>query len=112
MRNNEDPFGGIQLILCGDFLQLPPVRKNFNESRKFAFQVRLSAPFFLCMPGHYISSVCVILVQSSAWKKCVHQVVVLRDVRRQTDQKFIKILNDIRFGRFVKDPDFQRLHIV
>ena len=24
MRGNELPFGGIQIILCGDFLQLPP----------------------------------------------------------------------------------------
>jgi ATP-dependent DNA helicase PIF1 len=32
IRNNEDgmymPFGGIQLILCGDFLQLPPVSEE------------------------------------------------------------------------------------
>lgn len=25
IRNNDKPFGGIQLVLCGDFLQLPPV---------------------------------------------------------------------------------------
>ena len=38
IRQNNDPFGGIQLILCGDFLQLPPVTKR-GEKRKFAFQV-------------------------------------------------------------------------
>jgi len=27
-RGNSKPFGGIQLILCGDFLQLPPVDKS------------------------------------------------------------------------------------
>ncbi len=38
IRKNDDPFGGIQLILCGDFLQLPPVTKQ-GEKRKFTFQV-------------------------------------------------------------------------
>ena len=39
IRKADSPFGGIQLILCGDFLQLPPVAKG-KEKRKFAFQVK------------------------------------------------------------------------
>lgn len=38
VKKNNRPFGGIQLILCGDFLQLPPVTKE-NEPRIFCFQV-------------------------------------------------------------------------
>ena len=38
VRKNNDPFGGIQLILCGDFLQLPPVAKG-KEKRRFCFEV-------------------------------------------------------------------------
>jgi ATP-dependent DNA helicase PIF1 len=37
IRNNELPFGGIQLIFSGDFFQLPPVAKNKN-SLSFCFE--------------------------------------------------------------------------
>ncbi|XP_011499920.1 PREDICTED: ATP-dependent DNA helicase PIF1 [Ceratosolen solmsi marchali] len=73
VRNSEKPFGGIQLILCGDFFQLPPVSKR-DEKVKFCFQ-------------------------SQAWNKCIHINFELRTVHRQTDQKFINILNKVRVGQ-------------
>lgn len=39
VRKKEIPFGGIQLILSGDFLQLPPVTKE-PRTKKFCFQVK------------------------------------------------------------------------
>lgn len=38
VRQCERPFGGIQLVICGDFLQLPPVSRN-GKGQKFCFQV-------------------------------------------------------------------------
>ena len=38
VRRSKAPFGGIQLVLCGDFLQLPPVSKP-GETKKHCFQV-------------------------------------------------------------------------
>ena len=38
VRNSQKVFGGIQLVLCGDFLQLPPVSKESNK-KKHCFQV-------------------------------------------------------------------------
>ena len=37
VRKSAAPFGGIQLVLCGDFLQLPPVGVG-KRGKKFAFE--------------------------------------------------------------------------
>ena len=59
-------FGSIQLVLCGDFLQLPPVRRASDPPCSFAFK-------------------------SDAWKRCVDVVVQLRTVHRQhTDPNFVR----------------------
>ena len=38
VRKSKKPFGGIQLVLCGDFLQLPPVCRD-GQKKIFCFQV-------------------------------------------------------------------------
>ncbi|CAC5379554.1 PIF1 [Mytilus coruscus] len=77
IRRNDQPFGGIQLIMCGDFLQLPPVTKG-KEKVNFCFQTK-------------------------AWKKCIQMNIELTEVRRQSDKSFIDILQQIRLGRC---PDY------
>ena len=65
------PFGGIQLILCGDFYQLPPV------SRKETFYC-FESPLWSEMFG------------SNSFE--------LTEIFRQKDQRLIDLLNDIRYG--------------
>ena len=72
VKNNDKPFGGIQLIMCGDFFQLPPVAKG-EEDRRFAFE-------------------------TSAWQRCVQVNIELTQVKRQSDQELVEILNRIRRG--------------
>jgi len=56
----KKPFGGIQLILCGDFAQLPPVQKGGSSA---------AARF---------------LFQAKSWSECVQQQVLLRQAFRQS----------------------------
>ncbi|KAG5280195.1 hypothetical protein AALO_G00086080 [Alosa alosa] len=73
IRRSTEPFGGIQLIVCGDFFQLPPVGKG-KDKPQFCFQAR-------------------------SWKKCIQLNMELKEVRRQTDQAFISLLQAVRVGR-------------
>ena len=76
VRGNDRPFGGLQLILCGDFLQLPPVTKETDQKDvRFCFQ-------------------------SAAWERCVHVSFELTQVHRQSDPVFIEILQNVRIGRW------------
>ncbi|KAG7725322.1 hypothetical protein KL933_004336 [Ogataea haglerorum] len=73
MRKQRDvPFGGLQLVICGDFYQLPPVTKNGEPV--FAFE-------------------------SQAWKQAIKYTIVLKKVfRQQSDRDFINMLNEVRNG--------------
>lgn len=69
--NNQDPFGGLQIVFVGDFFQLPPVTKIDEEV--FAFQ-------------------------SDAWKKANLSICYLTDQYRQSDGEFLELLRSIRKG--------------
>jgi len=75
VRDCVEPFGGIQLILTGDFFQLPPVSKPGPHSKRLPY-----------------------LFESESWDECVAQIIVLKHVFRQSDEAFVKLLNEIRMG--------------
>ena len=72
MRNAEltVPFDTVQLVLCGDVLQLPPV-----DSEKEGW-----------------------IFESKCWKTLDFRTHVLKQVHRQQDVKFIQVLQRARLG--------------
>lgn len=68
VREKDTPFGGIQLILSGDFLQLPVV-----GSDKLCFE-------------------------ADTWNNCIDDMIYLTEIMRQRDTTFQECLNEIRIG--------------
>jgi ATP-dependent exoDNAse (exonuclease V) alpha subunit len=77
-RNDPAPFGGLQLICCGDFFQIPPVN---GESEKF-------------------------VIDSAAWKNAEMKVCYLTEQHRQANAsgaELLEILAAIRAGDVTPD---------
>jgi ATP-dependent DNA helicase PIF1 len=101
VRKNTLPFGGIQVIFCGDFAQLPPVM-TLDIERELEGSLNPGALTNEPPPIDYA-------FKSEAWRGMNLRVCYLKEVMRQKeDQTFIDILNNIREGR-VTDGDFQPL---
>lgn len=73
MKRSDKPFGGIQVVLCGDFFQLPPVARAGEPPVQFVFE-------------------------SEAWKEADFTVCYLTQQFRQLDDASLSILNEIRSG--------------
>jgi hypothetical protein len=79
-RRNREPFGGVQLLLIGDLGQLSPVvRPNDWELLKEHY----STPYFF---------------GSHALEKASYATITLQHIYRQTDERFVSLLNAIREG--------------
>lgn len=78
IRNNGRPWGGIQLIITGDFFQLPPVPDGQTRMAKFAFE-------------------------ASTWNTSIPNTIGLTQVFRQRDPQFAQMLNEMRLGKISDD---------
>lgn len=85
IRNNGRPFGGIQLVITGDFFQLPPVPDK-GKAAKFAFD-------------------------AATWNTTIEHTILLNHIFRQKDPTFANMLNEIRLGKLTPESikEFQRL---
>lgn len=75
-KQNDSAFGGMQIVFCGDFFQLPPVARG-NKRILFA--------------NH-----------SEVWRNMNLKVCYLSEQHRHSDNELVKILNGIRTGNIDK----------
>jgi len=86
VKKNELPFGGMQVVLVGDFFQLPPVvRKNYHES----FQESL-----------FEEAVARFAYDSPTWREADFVTCYITEQYRQDDKEFLTLLNKIRRNCF------------
>ncbi|MFH1610622.1 MAG: AAA family ATPase, partial [Patescibacteria group bacterium] len=86
-RQSIQPFGGLQVILSGDFFQLPPIGRNGGEAQW--------------------------VTESEIWQNMDLNVCYLTEQFRQEDIVFLNILNEIRDGQVSDNSKkllFERLH--
>ena len=80
IRRNSEPFGGVQLLMIGDLQQLPPITPD-NELE--------------ILKPHYDS---MYFFDSKSLRNSDYYCIELKSVYRQTDQRFIDILNRVLTG--------------
>ncbi len=73
VREVDEPFGGIQVVMSGDFFQLPPI--NRGDSRSGGF-----------------------VVNSRVWQELQPTICYLQDQFRQDDEQLLAILDALRAG--------------
>ena len=74
VRANEKPFGGLQVVLVGDFFQLPPISSApAAENATFIFELDL-------------------------FYQLLYEVIDLKEVHRQKDVEFVSLLMRMRVG--------------
>lgn len=71
MKRSSEPFGGLQVALCGDLFQLPPVERGNSADQ-------------------------ILLTQTSSWQNMRPVICYLHEQHRQSDDVFTKFLNAVR----------------
>ena len=85
VRANDRPFGGLQIVLCGDFFQLPPV--GLGASTNLCFKAKTWQALFHATENNSEN----------------RSLFVLDKVFRQKDSEFLRMLHEIRRGDISND---------
>lgn len=85
-RTNNEPFGGVQVVMFGDLYQLPPVVSDPELHKYFADN----------FGGFYFFN-------ADVWKEATLKIYELSKIFRQSDESFKNILNSIRSGNKISD---------
>lgn len=82
IRKSREPFGGLQVVLVGDFFQLPPVRKRQHDGQAQTME-----------QGRFA-------FESPSWQSLDPVVCYLSEQHRQDDRDYLGLLSAIRRSGF------------
>jgi ATP-dependent exoDNAse (exonuclease V) alpha subunit len=82
IHKNTEAFGGVQVVLCGDLFQLPPIMRGGG------------------LPKY--------VTDSEVWNRMDIRVCYLTEQHRQEDKDFLKLLNEMRLN-YVSDDALEKL---
>ena len=102
IRLDPRPFGGLQVVACGDFFQLPPVSTSNRNHDVIA-----PTPEFVASRERYASlgrDPEGFITESLVWDELDCTVCYLTEQHRQDDGRLLGVLTDIRQGT-VNDDD-------
>lgn len=85
VRRSDRPFGDVQVLLFGDMHQLPPVVRQPEWS---ILQAYYRSPYFF---------------DSHVWPQLNASEIELKTIYRQSDERFLKLLNHIRERKMDED---------
>lgn len=91
-RKNKKPFGGVQIILFGDLLQIAPIVTK--SDREIIDQIYPQGSFFF---------------NSKVFKKANFETCELTKIFRQSDESFINLLNKFRVAK-VDEKDLDQIN--
>ena len=104
IRNDPRPFGGIQLIVCGDFLQLSPIAPRKWEVEQMVTGIREKEGLETAQEArNWLFLNRGFCFQSEAWEAASFETVELKHVFRQSNRDFVNILQDIRLGNVTSE---------
>ncbi len=86
IKKNQLSFGGVQVVLVGDFFQLPPIINNYNHTNSRDNLFGGPAPRFA--------------YDSAVFKQADFKTCYITEQYRQDDSEFLSILSKIRRNAF------------
>nr|POE51730.1 isoform 4 of atp-dependent dna helicase pif1 [Quercus suber] len=110
----HEPFGGVQVVVTGDFCQLPPVKPfrfclHCGGDELPGYENKDGRTLKCDRCGRMYEDKQKWAFQSETWAACRFQYFELRHIHRQSDKTFIDILQKCRFGYPLSPTDQQLL---